>query len=328
MQLDGTPLEILREYGSQRDSVRERETALAEVLADPRAQGRMRSISGLKQGVDSWQGKGGEQSKRDKQRHLDKLELLLSQLAVDDAALAASGGGASGGAAAAAAARVDIGHGRSVTVPVRRALRDVPKQEIAALPQYLLPARVRVTVCHTAEQIAAGVAEIQRAIAGGKCDLGADSAGLPIRAIGFDTETRPVFKKGETHQVALVQIYADQQVFLFRLCRRASHAGDRKTQPQEAAVPPPALLELLADPTVLKVMMMYCSARAAARAAARDDALPLFFKVGVGVSDDVKAMRTRAPAFTDNGSFCDLRDWLGPAFPSLGKLGLRNACAR
>jgi len=39
-----------------------------------------------------------------------------------------------------------------------------------------------------------------------KCDL-----------VGFDTETRPSFKKGEVHPVAMVQIACDKNVYLFRI---------------------------------------------------------------------------------------------------------------
>ena len=34
--------------------------------------------------------------------------------------------------------------------------------------------------------------------------------------IGFDTETRPVFRKGESHKVALVQMSTQDECFLFR----------------------------------------------------------------------------------------------------------------
>lgn len=37
--------------------------------------------------------------------------------------------------------------------------------------------------------------------------------------IGFDTETRPCFRKGERHKVALLQLSAGHQCFLFRLNR-------------------------------------------------------------------------------------------------------------
>lgn len=34
--------------------------------------------------------------------------------------------------------------------------------------------------------------------------------------LGFDTETRPTFKKGEVHDVALIQLSTDDECFLFR----------------------------------------------------------------------------------------------------------------
>lgn len=37
------------------------------------------------------------------------------------------------------------------------------------------------------------------------------------RAVGFDTETRPSFKKGRVHNAALMQISTDERCFLFRL---------------------------------------------------------------------------------------------------------------
>ena len=36
-------------------------------------------------------------------------------------------------------------------------------------------------------------------------------------AIGFDTETRPAFKKGVSHQIALMQLSTEDTCFLFRL---------------------------------------------------------------------------------------------------------------
>lgn len=38
-------------------------------------------------------------------------------------------------------------------------------------------------------------------------------------SVGFDTETRPNFRKGQNHQVALVQIATAKETYLFRLCR-------------------------------------------------------------------------------------------------------------
>lgn len=37
------------------------------------------------------------------------------------------------------------------------------------------------------------------------------------RLLGFDTETRPSFRKGEIHQVSLLQIATEERVYLFRL---------------------------------------------------------------------------------------------------------------
>ncbi len=37
--------------------------------------------------------------------------------------------------------------------------------------------------------------------------------------LGFDTETKPAFKRGEVHKVALMQLATEQECFLFRLNR-------------------------------------------------------------------------------------------------------------
>lgn len=37
--------------------------------------------------------------------------------------------------------------------------------------------------------------------------------------LGFDTETRPTFRKGEHHKVALLQVSTEEECFLFRLNR-------------------------------------------------------------------------------------------------------------
>jgi len=56
--------------------------------------------------------------------------------------------------------------------------------------------------------------------------------------LGFDTETRPTFKKGEQHSVSLLQLSTRDEAFLFRL----NYLG----LPEE-------LVSLLADPDILKV---------------------------------------------------------------------------
>ena len=55
--------------------------------------------------------------------------------------------------------------------------------------------------------------------------------------LGFDTETRPSFKKGHINQVALLQLSTGERAFLFRLDRQELH---RK------------IVSILADPGILK----------------------------------------------------------------------------
>ena len=56
--------------------------------------------------------------------------------------------------------------------------------------------------------------------------------------LGFDTETRPVFRKGVQHNVSLLQLSTPKEAFLFRL----NHLGF-----------PSELVELLEDSAILKV---------------------------------------------------------------------------
>lgn len=68
-----------------------------------------------------------------------------------------------------------------------------------------------------------------------------NSAVLALRSapiVGFDTETRPSFKRGERHKVALLQLSTESDAFLFRL----NHTG----------IPTP-LKEFLEDKSVVKV---------------------------------------------------------------------------
>lgn len=55
--------------------------------------------------------------------------------------------------------------------------------------------------------------------------------------LGFDTETKPSFRKGQSHKVALLQLSTLEKAFLFRL--------NHFTQPT-------SLLNLLADPNIIK----------------------------------------------------------------------------
>ncbi len=68
-----------------------------------------------------------------------------------------------------------------------------------------------------------------------------DNAIAELRAsdiIGFDTETRPSFKKGQSYTVSLLQLSTRNKCYLFRL----NHIGL-----------PSSLLQILEDPDILKI---------------------------------------------------------------------------
>jgi ribonuclease D len=56
--------------------------------------------------------------------------------------------------------------------------------------------------------------------------------------LGFDTETRPAFKKGQSHQVALLQLSTADQAFLFRTNLIGLSPG---------------LIKILSSPSILKI---------------------------------------------------------------------------
>lgn len=58
------------------------------------------------------------------------------------------------------------------------------------------------------------------------------------RVLGFDTETRPTFKKGQNHQVALLQLSTVDEAFLFRTNLIGLSPG---------------LVKILATPSILKI---------------------------------------------------------------------------
>lgn len=74
----------------------------------------------------------------------------------------------------------------------------ISKQQLASLPAAHYSGRI--VVIETAEDAEIAVAELYKA------DL-----------IGFDTETRPSFKKGQTFKVALMQLATRDTSYLFRL---------------------------------------------------------------------------------------------------------------
>lgn len=74
------------------------------------------------------------------------------------------------------------------------------KIEIAAMPKVLFPGRVFVIYTESEAEKAVEYLQSQR-------------------IVGVDTETRPSFKRGTTHKVALLQISTVDTCFLFRLNR-------------------------------------------------------------------------------------------------------------
>lgn len=56
--------------------------------------------------------------------------------------------------------------------------------------------------------------------------------------IGFDTETRPAFKKGQTFPVSLLQLSTSEQAFLFRINKIGLPSG---------------IIKILASPDILKI---------------------------------------------------------------------------
>lgn len=76
----------------------------------------------------------------------------------------------------------------------------ISPEAVAALPIRRYDGRVELV--ETAEALARAMADIRRE-----------------RVVGFDTETRPAFRKGESHLPSLVQIATARAVYLFRLDR-------------------------------------------------------------------------------------------------------------
>lgn len=74
----------------------------------------------------------------------------------------------------------------------------ISKEQLAGLPTMVYPAAV--TVVDDAATARTAVRALNRE-----------------RIVGFDTETRPSFRKGQRHNVALMQISTHERCFLFRL---------------------------------------------------------------------------------------------------------------
>ena len=76
--------------------------------------------------------------------------------------------------------------------------KSITKEEIAELPIRAFKGKINVPL--TEEEICAAVDYLRR---------------YPV--LGFDTETRPNFRKGQHNNVALLQLSAGNEAFLFRL---------------------------------------------------------------------------------------------------------------
>jgi ribonuclease D len=149
---------------------------------------------------------------------------------------------------------------------------------------------MRIVVVETLVAAAATVALLREDIAAGNCFCGVDAKGQEFRGLGFDTETKPKFHAGGLpNPVALIQLASSTTVALFRVCCFDLVACTE-------------LLHLLMEERVLKI--------------------------GVGAATaDLDAIRTLLPRFTDYGSFFDCTPCLQARWPSLRRLGLRNAAA-
>ena len=74
----------------------------------------------------------------------------------------------------------------------------IDKQTINEMPRVTLPGRIHII--EAISQVKSAVAALRTA---------------PI--VGFDTETRPCFHRGERHNIALLQLSTENDAFLFRL---------------------------------------------------------------------------------------------------------------
>ena len=109
------------------------------------------------------------------------------------------------------------------TIKFEKMLTDLKKtidrKEIDLLPPYVFSGEVKVI--EEARQVGEAADFLSR-----------------HACLGFDTETRPAFRKGEIYKVSLLQLAVPDQVFLFRL----NKCGFGKE-----------LRDLLSDPVVVKI---------------------------------------------------------------------------
>lgn len=81
---------------------------------------------------------------------------------------------------------------------VKTIVLSITKEQLASLPTVTYPGHIMVV--NTAEQAKSALETIRR-----------------YSVVGFDTETKPSFRKGHTNQVALIQISTGDCCYLFRI---------------------------------------------------------------------------------------------------------------
>ena len=117
----------------------------------------------------------------------------------------------------------------------------ITKAELAGLPIEEYPGRIVVVDCE--EDVENAISELSQQ-----------------SKVGFDTETRPSFRKGHRYNVALMQFATENACFLFRI--------------NKIGIPEP-LIRFLADPNIMKIGLSL-----------RDDFLDLQDYVGqFGIAD-------------------------------------------
>lgn len=97
--------------------------------------------------------------------------------------------------------------------------KTIDKEEIKLYPPFIFSGEV--SVINDPQQVSQAVNDLSK-----------------HRALGFDTETKPSFRKGEVNQVSLLQLATEERVYLFRL----KLCGFQ-----------PSLRNLLADPDITKI---------------------------------------------------------------------------
>lgn len=96
--------------------------------------------------------------------------------------------------------------------------REISKEEISALPRMSYSGRIHLVDSDEKARAAAGA-------------IGRE------KVLGFDTETRPAFKAGESYPPALVQLAASEAVYIFQLRHISAHGP---------------LADIMADKNVMK----------------------------------------------------------------------------